>query len=196
MNNEEPPIIEFPPANIWMRIAAYGMDMLLILAILWAIGNTIPAAATAFLEQMQGQKIPFGEVFMLSQEFVEKNPNAATHLMMASTLSLLTPFLYFALSEILLGGCTLGKKTFNLRTAYRNSPRLPPIGAQAIRSMVKSIASFALISQNPLLFIFFGNFLIAFYHPGRRAGHDLISRTNVVPGYLPEDEHVNKDTNF
>ena len=196
MNNEEPPIIEFPPANIWMRIAAYGMDMLLILAILWAIGNAIPAAATAFLEQMQGQKIPLEELFKLSQEFVEKNPNAATYLMMASTLSLLTPFLYFALSEILLGGCTLGKKTFNLRTAYRNSPRLPPIGVQAIRSMVKSIASFALISQNPLLIIFFGNFLIAFYHPSRRAGHDLISRTNVVPGYLPEDEIVNKDTNF
>ena len=75
MNNEEPPIIEFPPANIWMRIAAYGMDMLLILACLWAIGNTLPAAATAFLEQMEVEKIPFGEVFMLSQEFVEKNPN-------------------------------------------------------------------------------------------------------------------------
>ena len=196
MNNEEPPIIEFPPANIWMRISAYGMDMLLILAILWAIGNTIPTTATAFLEQIQEQKIPFEEVLNLSQEFVEKNLNAAIHLMMASTLFLITPFLYFALSEILLGGCTLGKKTFNLRTAYRNSPRLPPIGAQAIRSLVKSIASFALISQNPFMIIFLGNFLIAFYHPERKAGHDLISRTNVVPGYLPEDELANKDANF
>ncbi|MBT3469603.1 MAG: hypothetical protein HN467_09800 [Opitutae bacterium] len=196
MSKEQPPIIEFPPANIWMRIAAYGMDMLLILAILWAIRSALPTTATAFLDQMQTEQIPFGEMLTLSQEFVEKNPNAATQLMMVSTLSLLTPLLYFLLSEILLSGCTLGKKTFNLRTAYRNSPRLPPIGAQAIRSIVKSIASFALISHNPLLIIFLGNFLIAFYNPDRKAGHDILSRTNVVPGYLPEVEPENKDPNF
>ena len=113
--------------------------------------------------------------------------------MFSSIFSMLTPFLYFFVSEILLGGYTLGKKTFNLRTAYRDSPRLPPLGAHALRSMVKSIASIALISQNPLLLVFFINFLIAFYNPGRRAGHDLISRTSVVPGYLPEDDLATGD---
>ena len=72
MNNEEPPIIEFPPANIWMRIAAYGMDMLLILAILWAIGNTIPAAATAFLEQMEVEKIQ-RIILLMTYSTISKN---------------------------------------------------------------------------------------------------------------------------
>ena len=193
MSDPQPSVIEFPPANIWMRMAAYAMDMLLILAVIWAIQNSLPETAVSFIQEMQKQGTDFNELFTRSQEFVKEHPEAASSLMFSSIFSMLTPFLYFSVSEILLGGYTLGKKTFNLRTAYRDSPRLPPLGAHALRSMVKSIASIALISQNPLLLVFFINFLIAFYNPGRRAGHDLISRTSVVPGYLPEDDLATGD---
>lgn len=193
MSDPKPSGIEFPPANIWMRMAAYAMDMLLILAVIWAIQNSLPETAVSFIQEMQKQGTDFNELFTRSQEFVKEHPEAASSLMFSSIFSMLTPFLYFFVSEILLGGYTLGKKTFNLRTAYRDSPRLPPLGAHALRSMVKSIASIALISQNPLLLVFFINFLIAFYNPGRRAGHDLISRTSVVPGYLPEDDLATGD---
>ena len=179
---------QFPPANIWMRMVAFGLDMLLVLAALHMIHLMLPATAHEFIKDMQGEQVTFKEVFDDSQQFVREHPEAASKLMFASMFSMIAPFLYFALSEIFLGGCTLGKKCFNLRTAYRDSPRLPPLGAQAIRSFVKSIASLALISQNPLFFIFFMNFLIAFYNKGRKAGHDLISRTSVVPGFLPDDD--------
>ena len=73
-------------------------------------------------------------------------------------------------------------------TENRVKNALGCLGAQAIRSFVKSIASLGLIPQNPLFFIFFMNFLIAFYNKGRKAGHDLLSRTSVVPGFLPDEE--------
>lgn len=193
MSDPKPSGIEFPPANIWMRMAAYAMDMLLILAVISAILNSLPETAVSFDHESQKQGADFNEVFIRSQEFAKEHPEAAISLAFYYLSFPLTPFLYFFVSEILLGGYTLGKKTFNLRTAYRDSPRLPPLGAHALRSMVKSIASIALISQDPLLLVFFINFLIAFYNPGRRAGHDLISRTSVVPGYLPEDDLATGD---
>ena len=155
------------------------------LAVLHMIHLMLPATAHEFIKDMQG--LTFKERLYDCQQFANEHPEAAIKYIVANIFSMIAPFLYFALSEIFLGGCTLGKKCFNLRTAYRDSPRLPPLGAQAIRSFIKSIAGLSLISQNPLL-IFFMNFLIAFYNKGRKAGHDLISRTSVVPGFLPDDD--------
>ncbi len=169
-------------------MVAFGMDMVLVLALLHAAHTMLPEAALEFVRDIQEEKNQFSEIFTRSQQFVKEHPDAASKLMLASLFSMVAPFLYFALSEIFLGGCTLGKKCFNLRTAYRDSPRVPPLGAQAIRSFVKSIASLALISQNPLFFLFFMNFIIAFYNKDRKAGHDLLSRTSVVPGFLPDEE--------
>ena len=179
---------QYPPANIWLRMVAFAMDMALVFTLLMAVHSILPEAAREFIQDLQEEKASFNDVFTHSQSFVKEHPDAATHLMLVSLLSMVAPFLYFFLSEIFLGGCTLGKKCFNLRTAYKDSPRLPPLGAHAARSFLKGIASLALVSQNPLSFLFIFNFIIAFYNKGRKAGHDLLARTSVVPGFLPEEQ--------
>ena len=100
--------------------------------------------------------------------------------------SFLIMLLYFTVAEALLGGATLGKKIFNLRTAYRDSPRIPPLGQLFIRALIKTF-TFCCFGMS-LMFIFFGNFLIAFFRKDRRTLHDLLTKTSVVPGFLPDQD--------
>ena len=128
------------------------------------------------------------------QALVEKNPEAKKLLVSMQLTTFFGLVFYFTFSELLMGGCTLGKKVFNLRTAYKDSPRNPPVGSMLLRSTVKTFCSMSF--GHPILFILTGNFLIAFLSKGRRTGHDLITHTSVVPGFLPVEENVAQDENY
>ena len=89
-------------------------------------------------------------------------------------LMIISLWLYFLISELALGGTTLGKKIFGLRTVSNLTGEGPPRTSQTIlRSGIKAIALYG----HPIFFI---DYIIAFVTKGNRAGHDFLSRTRVV----------------
>ena len=190
---------EYPPANIMLRSIAFLLDMFLIIFItLTILGALYPEGMEVFKNHSQqisnsnSETPDFETITNNLEKLAEDNPQFYNLMMMSQPLTFFLLLIYFTLSEVLLGGSTLGKKIFNLRTAYRDSPRIPPLGQLFVRSSVKTIAALSL--GHPVLFILVGNFMIAFFRKDRRAGHDLLTRTSVVPGFLPEFEESRPDT--
>jgi uncharacterized RDD family membrane protein YckC len=184
---------EYPPANILLRTVAFVLDIFLLVFLTMAICGVInKEGMEAF--QLHSQEISMkaaekGGLHDLETEIVklaDENPKLSEFMLLMSTTSFILMILYFTLCEAFLGGSTLGKKVFNLRTAYRDSPRIPPLGQLFIRATIKTFAF--LCFGHKYLFILFGTFLIAFFRRDRRTLHDLLTRTSVVPGYLPEQE--------
>ena len=69
---------QFPPANIWMRMVAFGLDMLLVLAALHMIHLMLPATAHEFIKDMQGEQVTFKEMLYESQKQYTVNTGRAT----------------------------------------------------------------------------------------------------------------------
>ena len=190
---------EYPPANIMLRSIAFLLDMFLVLFITWTLlGVLYPEGMEVFMEhsrQLSQSNAEGTDLEVITndlEKLAEENPQFSKLMMMSQPLTFFLLLFYFTLSEVLLGGSTLGKKIFNLRTAYRDSPRIPPLGQLFVRSSVKTISALSL--GHPVLFLLVGNFMIAFFRKDRKAGHDLLTRTSVVPGFLPENEEPKPDT--
>ncbi|GEM_PF-1330313 len=190
---------EYPPANIMLRSIAFLLDMFLVIFItLTILGTLYPEGMETFKEHSQQLSKSNSETPDLDtitnnlEKLAEENPQFYKLMMMSQPLTFFLLLFYFTLSEVLLGGSTLGKKIFNLRTAYRDSPRIPPLGQLFVRSSIKTISALSL--GHPVLFLLVGNFMIAFFRKDRRAGHDLLTKTSVVPGFLPENEDSKPDT--
>ena len=191
---------EYPPANLLLRSIAYLLDMaLLLIAIRGILGLFFPAGMEEFVrfsidfqESVGSQGKP--DLAALNQAMMQlagESHEFARFIVAIGPLSFLVLLFYFTLTETFLGGATLGKKTFNLRTAYRDSPRIPPLGQLFIRSTIKSVTTISMAS--PFLFLLSINFLLAFIHRDRKCLHDYLTRTSVVPGFLPEEEAVDED---
>ena len=178
---------EYPPASMLNRSIAFILDIMLVIILTTVILST---AFPEGMEELQGRSEEAANQgkFLNLEEEMKDNPTLRKFFGMTSATSLFLMILYFMFSEVLLGGATLGKKVFNLRTAYRDSPRIPPLGQLFIRSLIKTIS---FISVGSILFILAANYLIAFFRKDRRTLHDLLTKTSVVPGFLPEAEEEN-----
>ena len=177
---------EYPPASMLNRTAAFTLDVLLVIILVFSFVepnlNEIIELANSFYEQAS-------ESSHLKKTNTQLEENNSTLLWLVFSSSPLPLLFYFTMAEILLGGTTLGKKVFNLRTAYRDSPRIPPVGQTFIRSLLKTISFISVGSI--ILFFLVGNYIIAFFRKDRRTLHDILTKTSVVPGFLPdpEEEH-------
>lgn len=185
LSSPNPP--EYPPASLLLRSIAYLLDMALLLLLTWGLlGLIYPAGMEVFVsysQNLQGSN-NIDNINQGLEQLAKDNPEFQKLLLASQPLSFLVLLFYFMLCETLLGGATLGKKTFNLRTAYRDSPRIPPLGQLFIRSTIKSLASLSI--GHPIMFLLSGNFLIAFFLRDRKCIHDYLTHTSVVPGFLPD----------
>ena len=143
----------------------------------------LPPTAHEFIKDMQGEQVTFKEVFDDSQQFV--NIQKPLKLMFA-VYSHDCPISVFCVKRNF-SWWRHSRQNASILERPTETSSFATTRSTSNSFIVKSIASLALISQN-LFFIFPINFLIAFCNKGRKAGHDLISRTSVVPGFLPDDD--------
>ena len=180
---------EYPPASMLNRTIAFLLDIMLVIILTVVIVSTAFPEGMAELQTRSEEAAKAGKLFLSPEDVTQDNQTLRKFMGMISGTSFLLMLLYFMLSEVLLGGATLGKKVFNLRTAYRDSPRIPPLGQLFLRALIKTVS---FLSLGSILFILFANFLIAFFRPDRRTLHDILTKTSVVPGFLPEQEEEHR----
>lgn len=96
---------------------------------------------------------------------------------MARTLqvfALISFWFYFAVSEILTKGASLGKRVFSITVINKYTLKPPSWIDSILRSGLKTLACLALF---PLLYI---NFLFAFFTKKNTTGHDILTKTIVI----------------
>lgn len=171
-----------PPAKLSLRGFAFALDVILVTAvasvIIWKI--VLPQSHPgAFHELMQWSEQVLNWWQTPAQERGETPPEAGTELMRALTLAnelqLLIAWLYFALSEALFAGSTLGKRIFRLRSVSTITLGPPQFMAGIVRGGLKTIILFWIF---PIFFV--ANFIALFFNKRRQLGHDWFSRTAVV----------------
>jgi uncharacterized RDD family membrane protein YckC len=95
-------------------------------------------------------------------------------------------FVYFAGSELLLDGSTLGKRVFSLRTA-RCWTAKPPTWIECVVRNIFKAASLMWIG------LLAANFVVVLFRSNRRAIHDYLARTVVTGDPAPpkplEEDH-------
>jgi uncharacterized RDD family membrane protein YckC len=112
--------------------------------------------------------------FTLSDEYLDLAGTTITTLFLVFLV-------YFAASEILTRGSTLGKKVFGLRAARWGTADPPLLLESVSRSIFKALS---LVCFWPLLLA--ANIVPVLFRPTRRAGHDYLARTIVTGAPLPE----------
>ena len=176
---------EYPPASMLTRTIAFFLDIFLVFLLSLAMVAAIYPEGMETFQAFSEQAANTSNLKGIESE-IKENEELRKFASLITSTSFLIMLLYFSVAEALLSGATLGKKIFNLRTAYRDSPRIPPLGQLFIRAFIKTFTFFC-FGVN-FLFIFFGNFLIAYFRRDRRTLHDLLTKTSVVPGFLPDSE--------
>lgn len=186
---EQPdPII--PGAPLHLRLAAFVLDWVLITVLAFMLLDTVllpryhpdklTEMTTYFTEAMQEAREAQerGEGFN-PPPFVPSEELTST-LQFCLEVLLIAWWTYFALGEWFSRGRSLGKKALGLRVVRRDTD-LPPTPLETLlRSAVKSISLLPVFPIFPLLLI---GYLIVFFNRRRLAGHDYMSRTQVIrPG--------------
>jgi uncharacterized RDD family membrane protein YckC len=182
------------PAPLLLRALALLLDGVLvsILAamilsrVVWPL--EIPDAAQVFQRQATLIYDAAKQAQASGQSFPE--PKIDPDYLNALAITVQTIFLvllaYFAISELVMGGSTLGKRVFHLRTAQFGSGGPARPLEILVRSITKTISLAAWIPLYvfglPLLLL---NLAPLFFNPLRRAGHDLMARTIVTADPLP-----------
>ena len=173
-------MLEIYPANLGVRAIALILDCVMIGAITYLIATTIlypifhPGfidKLQAFLEQQSSADMGLMEMMKAQADFEMANPEPFLDTQYLFTIIV---WVYFALSEILMQGSTLGKKVFRLQTIDLNTLKYPTGKTILIRNCVKTIS---IVILPPLFLI---NCIIPFFNRFRLAGHDLLSKTMIT----------------
>jgi uncharacterized RDD family membrane protein YckC len=181
-----PNVLRITPARVVRRALGLLLDTMLaglaamVLLTIFILPQSHPDYDTIIRHQQQAMNdqikaaLAGGEVgaVNLSDDFVEIATTAGT-----TVFAVL--LVYFAASEMLSGGSTLGKRVFGLRVA-RTGTSEPPNAIELLSRSIFKAAS--LIGFFPLLLL--ANTLPIFFRPTRRALHDLLART-IVTGDPP-----------
>lgn len=187
-------MLEVYPAGLGVRAIAFILDCVMIGAITYLILTTIlfPIFHPGFLEafrtfieqQQSAPNMSFFEMMDAQLKFEMQHQQAFLE---SQYLFVMIVWIYFAMSEILMQGSTLGKKVFRLQTIDLNTLKNPSGKTILIRNCLKTISMTIL---PPLLLI---NFIIPLFNRFRLAGHDLLSKTmityqdTVPPAAKPND---------
>jgi uncharacterized RDD family membrane protein YckC len=186
-------IIAATPARIIWRALALGLDLILTAIIGSIILTTVvfpqsyPNAEAIIQQQMHSFKVAYDQAnatgkmpeVALSQEYIDLSVPTSNTLF-------LVLLAYFAGSELLMDGSTLGKRVFGLRVA-RCWTAKPPTW---IECLVRNIFKAASLMWIGLLG---ANIVVMLFRPNRRAIHDYLARTVVTgdaaPPKPPEEDH-------
>jgi uncharacterized RDD family membrane protein YckC len=170
-----------PRAPMWARIFAFFLDSVLIGALFYLFATTIlfprfhpdfPGAWNRFAqEQSEVRDQSFRKSMEAQYAFQLQHERvfADTQFLMVVLM-----WLYFALSELILGGSTLGKKVFKLQAVDVKTLKNPLGRTILIRNFVKVVS---LTVLSPLLLV---NFIIPFFNRSRLTGHDMLAGTMVT----------------
>jgi uncharacterized RDD family membrane protein YckC len=170
-------------SGFWNRSLAFVLAYFVIFSLVFPISHP------EFLQEMREfsvaqasspENLPFQELLRSHLEFQMEHETAIAD---AQFLFMVVVWLYFALSELLMQGSTLSKKTFKLKVVDAKTLKNASPQAILMRNFLKVI-SFTLLV--PLLMI---SLFISFFNRERRAGHDWAAGTRVIrdPGTVPEE---------
>lgn len=171
--NKEPVAILASKAS---RIMAFLLDLILIFSFtlmflsLFIIPKTYPGTLTELkeLSSLHDQS--------QSDLIAKMTPQLKEMLEVGQTIVLLAFWLYFAASEIILNGASLGKRVFSIRVVNEVTLEPPSTFDSIFRSGIKT---FSLLTWFPIFII---NFFLIFFTKKGQAGHDFLSRTIVIQG--------------
>lgn len=177
------------PAPFWVRMIAFLMDYILIVAatlmISWQIlypffHPGFMEASRKFIEEQQvATGVSFQQQMQQYIEFQMQHEDAANDT--AFLLAIIT-WVYFSMSELFLTGTTLGKKIFKLTLIDLKTLNQPDPKTILLRNCLKSLSVIV-----PFLFIV--NIMFLVFNRMKLAGHDLVSKTMVVYEYaLPQSD--------
>ncbi len=174
------------PAPLLLRLVAFGMDALLLTALLAFLLTRVllPAGHPEGMEEFNQLIQSYWADLETAREtnadpppappFIEY-PAIVAMITYSQMLCLVIMTLYFGLAEGLMNGATLGKKVFRLQTFRQDTEEPPGIFASLLRGAFKSLTLVA----SPLFWIFFA---VAILSKQRLTVHDLLTRTRVVKG--------------
>lgn len=119
--------------------------------------------------------------------YTKMSPQLKEMIQSSQTIIIFVFWAYFALSEILLKGGSLGKLVFRIRVVNARTLQPPGLFDSILRSGLKT---FSLLAWFP---VFTLNFFIMFFTKKAQAGHDLLSRTIVIHNEIEEEDYEEDD---
>lgn len=171
------------PAARHFRLFAFILDVLLITFL------TITILAVFIIPRKYSQEFHELQVFIQNQQApASKNSQANVVTETPKTIStgaqdlvnfmqsfiMIAFWTFFALSEILTKGSSLGKKVFSLRVISLRTGQAPSIFDSIFRAGTKTLT---LLLFFPILLT---SYVIYFFTKNHRAGHDFLSKSLVV----------------
>ena len=172
------------PASFWVRMIAFGMDYVLIMAATYMIMVQLvypffhPGFLEAYKEFVLSQQaagvVSFQEQMQQVVDFQLAHDRAIND---AGFIYAVLVWIYFAMSELFLSGTTLGKKVFKLSLIDLKTLNRPEGKTILLRNCLKSLSVIM-----PLLFVV--NLAFAIFNRFRLSGHDMVSKTMVTYDYV------------
>lgn len=171
------------PASLPARYGAFFLDYLLLVAAFYLITTQFiypvfhPEFSRALQEFWEHQQTltentGFREMLQIQMEFHLEHERAIAD---TQFVFIVMTWIYFAMSELLMQGSTLGKKVFKLQTIDLRT-MLPATGKSLlVRNCLKTISVTIIF---PILLII--NLIIPFFSRFRLTGHDVIAKTMVT----------------
>lgn len=187
----DPEEVVFRLASKSSRLIAFLLDTLLIGAfVLMVIGTfVIPqyyGAAAAELKEAIFEVA--GDSSVTQSELLAKvSPQVLEMIHSCQAFSLFGFWLFYALSEIITGGSSLGKKVLSIRTISLRKMARPSYVESFVRAGLKTMA---LLAFFPFLLV---SFLVIFISKYNQTGHDILTRTVVVSGLEEKDDEQAED---
>ena len=180
---KEHTIIPHPIAPFSTRILSFLLDVILVIALLVTVLGKFVLPAKYPQEMHKMEMIISQYAAEIEQQAAQNEktpalpefPDEIQEMMhFIQTFTLVFVWLYFALSEILLQGSSLGKKIFRLRVLSTRTGEPISLLESIIRGGFKAMT---LLSFFPLLT---ASYIIFFFNKNRLAGHDYLCRSIVV----------------
>lgn len=178
--------LEVELASRWARIVAFGLDLLLVIAItLLVLGFFVFPHYPGALQEFGGLAHVEGKT---QKELIEKmSPALKDMIQVGHTVAILIFWVYFGGSEILMRGGSLGKAVFSIRVVNDVTLKAPGVFDSIMRAGIKT---FSLLAWTPILMI---NFFLFFFTKKGQAGHDFLSRTVVIQGNTNTEKEIDEE---
>lgn len=170
--------LELAPVRV--RFVAFCMDMLLAFLLImllltqWLL-PTYFAPETQELYELFSHYQIMDSASSLSQEQISEGLKEVVIFIQAAFF--MGVWFYFALSEILMDGGSLGKKIFNLNVIDLKTGDIPRKRVLWLRSFVKTVLLGVL---SPIMWT---SFLVTLFTKRKQGVHDMIFKTTVVYAY-------------
>lgn len=166
-----------PVAKLWQRTLAFALDFFLVfnLSLVLLLAYLLPQKYPGKMAELQHTvrtsleaKQGFNALLStLSEDQLEL-------VYYCQNINLLVYWLYFVLSDVFLGGSSLGKRIFRLKIVRLKSYEMLSFWDLCLRGSIKALT---LVWFFPVLML---NYAWAFFNKARLAGHDYLARSIVV----------------